>query len=186
MSALAASRLGWMLGKRAKIGALATLACALSLAACGGSDDGTIPVETGNALLDQLERIDAAVKDGDCDLAQEESVAFAEAVNELGDEVDPQVREGLVEAGNNLSTLSREQCEPADTGATGETGVTTTEDPAPIVEPPVEEPVPEEEPEEEPPPASDDPPGNSGNSNGNGGGGGGGGGSNSGGVGGGN
>ena len=59
------NRLGSMPGNRALLSALAAAACAVGVAACGGDDeDGPIPAEQGNQLLDQLDEIEAAVSEG--------------------------------------------------------------------------------------------------------------------------
>lgn len=124
---------------------------AVAAIGCGGDDPaGSIPEEPAQALLAQLGQIEASVAAGDCDAAQTEALSFAQAVNDLPAEVDPPVRENLVEAAGNLETLTGNQCEPAQTGATGA---------AEAVPPPETEPTttPDEEPaDSEPSPAGDD------------------------------
>jgi len=147
--------------------------CALTLSACGGDDEsGTIPEEQAQALLAQLNEIDDAIEAGDCETAEAQALTFAQAVNELPAEVDPEVRERIVEGARNLESQTGTQCEPADTGATGEEAVIPppeTEEPIeepPAVPPPVEE---EEEPTGDEKPGNPNPgQGNSGGGSGNG------------------
>lgn len=180
------SRLAPMLGLRAHYGALAALACALTLGACGGSDDeGSIPKAKGAQWISQLESIEEAVAAGECDAAEQAADALAADVRTVAAaEPDSVVREALVEATTNLTELTREDCEP-ETGATGDTGPITTETTTPeetTTTPPIEEEVPPPEPEEGEEEDEEPAPGG-GAGQGGGGSGGGGGGSQSGGVG---
>lgn len=176
MTAPLFSTLGRVPGTRAIRGALATFACAFALTACGGGEDGgTIPAGDGEDLLAQLDRIDSLITDGECDAAQAEATDFAEQVSALSGEVEGNVRDALVDASANLAELSQDQCEPAETGASGEEGAVPEEpvepEPAPVepeapIEP--EAPVEPETPvEPEVPEDDDEAPGNSENSNGN-------------------
>jgi outer membrane biosynthesis protein TonB len=159
-----------MLGIRASYGALATLACGLVLAACGEEDGGSIPPAKANQWISQLEEIETAVSEGDCDAAEAEAEALAQDVSSGSvSDLDPAVQDALIEATDNLTRLAQEDCEP-ETGATGETDPITTEEATPPIEPPVEEEPPPVEPEEPPEQdqGSDEPPGNSGGGQGNG------------------
>ena len=172
------TRLGSMPGIRALTSAMAAVACATALAACGGEDEnGPIPPEQGNQLLERLSEIEAAVDQGDCDRARQLAVGLAEDVGRLPLVEDPELRDALVEASGNLVSLTEDpqECQP-DTGATGpaET-VPTTETTTPTTTEPTTTEEPEEEDEGRGPP--DEPPGGGkgdpggGNDNGNGGGG---------------
>jgi hypothetical protein len=104
------------------------LACALAATIAGcGSDDGTIPSNDADQLLTQLDAIQSDIESGDCELAHSHAVQLAEAVGQLPSDVDPKVREGLTEASTHVVELSGDpaQCEQT-TGATGETGATST------------------------------------------------------------
>ena len=112
-----------MPGIRATSGALAVVACATVLAACGGEEEsGPIPQESGTQLIDQLSQIEDQIGGGDCEAAQQTALAFANSVDQLPQEVDGELRERLVEASANLEALTQdpEQCMP--TGPSGETG----------------------------------------------------------------
>lgn len=156
-------------GRRALSTALALTA--VGLGACG-SEDGTIPPQDAEALLAQLENVEAAVEDRDCTSAQTEVSQLTVAVNALPKEVGVETKESLRRLTENLSELVNdpEQCDEP-TGATGEvfeeteppptetTTDTTTE----------EEEEPPEQPEDEgtgvPPENGQGPPGPQGNPN---------------------
>jgi len=123
-------------GIRARFGAMAAFACALTLAACGGgSDEGTIPQDEGQAILDQLAQVDQQVSDGECDAAEATALDLAEEINNLPSEVDGELRQTLITASGRLIEQTRDpqQCkepepEPPPTGASGEEGVLPEED----------------------------------------------------------
>lgn len=148
----APNRLAPMPGFRA-YRALAAAACALFLAACGG-EEGTIPQDPGEKLLAQLQAIDEAVNNGQCEAAVATAVEFAETVNNLPEDVDPEVREGLVDASLNLRTLTDdpEQCREPDAGTTDASAPVPETTSETETEPTTTETTTEEE---EPPPADD-------------------------------
>lgn len=113
---------------------MAALACALSLTACGGdSDEGTIPQDDGAEILTQLEEVEQQVENRQCAAAEAGALRVADAIAELPDEVDGELRRTLVEASARLveQTRDEQQCQereppdpPAPTpGATGAEGV---------------------------------------------------------------
>ena len=159
-----ASRLARMPGIRAIASALAAVCAVAGLAACGSDDEGTIPQENGQLMLAQLEDVEQAVDAQDCDTARSAAVGFTDQVDALPSEVDSEVRDALVEAGNQLVALTQdpEQCTPVDTGASDD--ATQTEQPE--TEIPEEQEVPEEDTtDEETPPPDEGGDGNSGNGN---------------------
>jgi len=123
-------------GIRARFGAIAASACALTLAACGGgSDEGTIPQNEGDAIVRQREEVDQLVPDGECDAAEDGALQVAEAISNLPSEVDGELRQTLISASGRLVEQTRDpnQCEepepePPPTGASGEEGVFPEED----------------------------------------------------------
>jgi hypothetical protein len=162
----ALSRLAAMRGTLHK--SLLVCVFALALAGCG-SDDGTIPPEDADNLLNQVEAVRSAAEGGLCDRAQDHAQEFVDGVNALPNDVDPEVASELTKAATNLEDLaaSPSQCTETETGATGLPGVepTDTTDTTETVEPETtttettstdEEKPEEEEPEEtttiEPPP----------------------------------
>jgi hypothetical protein len=160
-----------MPGRLRKLG----LACAivLTIGGCGGDDDATIPRDDASQMLSLLDSIEAEAQNGNCDEAEERATTFAETVDQLPEDVDPKVRQGLSEASVKLVELTGDPTECTDGSATGEDGqepaveepapveeeepVTTTEEPETTTE---EEPE-EDEQEEEPTPAEE--PANEGN-----------------------
>lgn len=156
MKARRAARLAPMPGIRAILSALVAATCAIAFVACGSDEEGAIPKPDGELLLTQLERIDDAVQNGECDAARATAAEFAETVDQLPEEVDGELRQGLVEASANLEQLTQdpEQCAPE--GATGVTGETPTP-PAPT--PPTTPDEPEDDEPEDDEPSDDDGPG---------------------------
>ena len=121
-----------VLGKRATLGAMSTIACALAMSACGGEDEeGTIPQDQGDQIVALLDQLDQRVDDGNCVAAQATALEIVRRVEALPEEVDGELRETLVTASGNLVTQSRDsdQCQEAEepleepSGATGEEGV---------------------------------------------------------------
>lgn len=128
-------RLARVLGKRATLGAMSTIACAAALAACGeGSDEdeGTIPKQTGDAIVAKLNVVQQQFDAGACDDAEASATQVQAAIAGLESNVKGDLEEALVKASANLVTLVRDECEPAEekeppddeppTGATGEEG----------------------------------------------------------------
>ena len=128
-------RLGSVAGIRARLGAMCAILCLAPLAACGGEEEpeGTIPPEAAQGIVDRLNQLEGQVEDGACDDAERTAVTISEAVENLPEEVDGELRETLVEASANVVTLTREDCQeppeeeepplPPETGATGAGGV---------------------------------------------------------------
>jgi hypothetical protein len=139
-------------GRRALSTALAL--AVVGLGACG-SEDGTIPPQEAEALLAQLEKVEAAVEDDDCTTAQTEVSQLTVAVNALPEEVGVETKESLRRLTENLSELVNDpdQCEEP-TGATGE----VLEETEPPPEPPPTDTTTDTttEEEEEPPEQPDD------------------------------
>jgi hypothetical protein len=148
------------------------LVCAFAIALAGcGSDDGTIPPEDADNLINQLEAVQNYVEEGECDRAEQQAEELVTAVNELPNDVDPEVAGELTKAAANLDQLASEPEQCTETGASGIGGVeptdttdttetvepetTTTETTTTDEEPPEEEtttiePPPDDEPEQDP------------------------------------
>jgi len=101
------------------------------VSACGSEkDQGTIPQDQGNAVLEQLETVQAQLDAGDCDGAEATAIDIQETLANIGQEVSEELEAALVEASGNLTDQTRTQCEPVEeppppvepTGATGEEG----------------------------------------------------------------
>jgi hypothetical protein len=117
---------------------LLVIVAAALLAGCGSDEEGTIPAENADNLINLLNAVEDAAADQNCEFAADYASQFVDAVNELPAEVDDEVKEGLREAGQQMTELSQdpEQCDP-DAGASGEDGpeeettstTSTTEEP---------------------------------------------------------
>jgi hypothetical protein len=133
MSTRGLHRLARVLGKRATLGAMSTIACAAALAACGESEDPkpTISQGASDALIAALDRVQDLVDAGDCTGAEATAQNVRDAIDGLPADVPDDVEQTLVKASDNLVSQTRTQCEPADeppededpSGATGEEGV---------------------------------------------------------------
>lgn len=132
---------------KARIYALIAAGLAALAAGCGSDDEPTIPRNEGELLLAELDRVESLVDDGLCAEAEDAAVDLVQEVAALT-EADTETKNALAEAANNLVTLTREQCVPAETEAP-EPEVTPEEPVAPPEEettpPPEEEPEPPEE-----------------------------------------
>ena len=123
-----------VLGKRATLGAMSTIACAAMLAACGGSEDpdeGSIPAQTGENIITKLDEVQTQFDDGECEAAAASAAQVQAAVAGLGSNVKGDLEAALVEASSNLVSIVRDDCVPREkppedddpSGATGEEGV---------------------------------------------------------------
>jgi hypothetical protein len=112
---------------RTRIALLAGVS-AIALGGCGSSNDGTIPMDQSENLLNLLAAVQTSVTDGDCDLAAKTALELTTAVNNLPSDVDQDVQSELTKAAGNLTQLAQDptQC-VAESGATGPTGIETTE-----------------------------------------------------------
>jgi outer membrane biosynthesis protein TonB len=130
-------------------------ACAI-LVACGGGDaKSLIPGARADALVRELDQLDRAVRNGDCEAVDGSVAQLQEEVNGLGGGVDRQLRDRLQEGVANLAQIAPEEClaeeqDPATTETTETAPVETTEtEPAPV-ETTETEPAPVETTETEP------------------------------------
>jgi hypothetical protein len=126
----AITRLAAMPGKKQLAGALAVVAAAVAISACGSSDSKTIPPDDAAKLTSALTAVQTAINNRDCAEAEARAHDFVVAVNELPDTVGAEDKDALRGAGVNLEKLAkdRSQCKtpPPVTGASGETGPQTT------------------------------------------------------------
>ena len=127
--------LALVLGKRAKLGAMSTIACAALLASCGESDDPepSIPEVRGDEIVAALDKAQTEVEAGECDDAQATAQNIRDAIGALPPDVPDDIQQTLVRASDNLVAQTRDpdQCEQDDPeppapepepGATGEEG----------------------------------------------------------------
>ena len=133
MSPESANTLAPMPGPRRRLAATAALAAAvLGLAACGSSDDGTIPPDDAEAMLATLSSVQENVDNGECTSATTDATQFVETVNLLPKDVGAETKEELRAAGENLVEMTQDETkcaepgedpvEDPDTGASGVEG----------------------------------------------------------------
>ncbi len=120
------SRLGAM-PARAKISLLACV-CAVTLAGCGSSEQGTIPPANSAQMITLLAAVEKNAGSGDCELAQRQADEFKHAVDLLPAEVDDEVKRGLFDVAENLIELTQDPSQCVDQGASGATGLVPTTD----------------------------------------------------------
>jgi hypothetical protein len=129
-------------------------ALAIAIGGCGGDDEGSIPNDDSAELLRLVDSIESETQNGNCELAQQQALEFSARVDALPQDVDPEVRQGLDEASQQIEDLTQDPTECAVTGATDPSEVETTTEEEP-------ETTTDEEPEtttdEEPPPEEDEP-----------------------------
>jgi hypothetical protein len=99
---------------------------AIAIGGCGGSDGGTIPSSDSTKLLTLLSQLQSYVSTGDCALAEDAAADVTAAVKALPDGVDPEVETALTKGADNLAELTKDPTQCTD-GASGPTGVQTTE-----------------------------------------------------------
>jgi len=144
---------------------LIAAAAALGLSACG-STEGGIPGSDADTLRKELGDVANFVERGDCDEIDGQLRQVRNAVVELPNSVDAELRDNLDEGVGVLEGVVASDCqEQAEEDAVQQEEVPTTEttEPqAPVEQPEEEEPPPEpqvEEPEPEPQPDPEPPPG---------------------------
>ena len=105
---------------------ISLLSCvfALSIAGCGSGNDGTIPPNDAENLLNLVTAVQGDISDGECERATEHAQELVSEVGQLPQEVDSEVSNELAKAATNLEQLAGSQC--TDSGASGASGAQTT------------------------------------------------------------
>ena len=109
--------------------AAAAIAATLALAACGGDDepDPSIPRDDAETLVATLDEVRENIDVGSCLVATDKVQEFQDELDQLPDDVDNEVVDGLERGAQNLLGLVDEQCEePAPETTTEETEPETT------------------------------------------------------------
>jgi hypothetical protein len=99
---------------------------AIAIGGCGSGDNGTIPPQNSEELLQMLAQVESLVETGDCTVAVGPVTELTDAINELPDDVDSKVQSELTKGASNLLAQIKDP-ENCPEGATGGTGVETTE-----------------------------------------------------------
>jgi hypothetical protein len=145
------------------------LGACLAAAGCGSDDEGDpIPADSAALLQDQLDNIQARIDNGSvgaCDdvLSGPRGPNVApvnQAISQLPDGVDPDVRSALQDGFNRLFTLVEDRCNELREEEESQQETDTTEEPPPEIEtetvpPPETETIPPPETETIPPPETE-------------------------------
>jgi hypothetical protein len=119
-----------MPGHKRLAAALAVVAAAVAISACGSSDaDRTISPTDADRLQTALAQVEGAVNQGNCPRAEREAEDFLAIVNGLPETVGTENKEALRAAGENLQKLAADPGKCVQTGTTDLTDETTTEEP---------------------------------------------------------
>jgi hypothetical protein len=104
--------------------------CAVLISCGSDSGGGAIPATDATGMLDELDRAELALSEGNCtEVAESAQQIQANAENSVD---DPEVRTAIVEGSSNLAQLATTQCEEQTT--TEETQTTTEEEPTTTTE----------------------------------------------------
>jgi hypothetical protein len=110
---------------RAPALAVAALAAALSLAACGSSSGGLIPTETAGSLNSDLTNIQAGVTAQDCAVTDQAIESATLDFESLPSSINQRLASQLQQGFHTLVTYAELKCQPASgNGSTGQTGTT--------------------------------------------------------------
>ena len=130
----ALTRLAAMPRQKRLAGALAAVAVAMAISACGSSSsDQTIDPGDSTKLISELNAVQAAIDSRKCNQAEQLASDFLAEVNNLPESVGTDNKETLRNAAENLEKLAGEpsQCKPEQTtgpsGFSGDQSTSTTE-----------------------------------------------------------
>jgi hypothetical protein len=137
---------------------LLTVACGAIVAGCGGDGTDSLPPEDAEILLTRLDEVERGMAEGNCEGprgAQASADLLREQVGDgelarVPDDLDPELRELLVEGANRLSQLVEEECVEAEEPEPEEIETEPAEPPEPPEPADEDEPAEESEPEEDP------------------------------------
>jgi hypothetical protein len=107
------------------------LAAAFALVSCGSSDKGLLPGDTADEIESNLSSVQEQAAAGDCEGAQAAAAEVSRQVDELGHEVDRQLRAALADGAAQVESV-------AAACTTAETTTEVTTDTAPIDTEPTE------------------------------------------------
>jgi hypothetical protein len=96
------------------------LAAAFWVASCGGSNDqGLLPGDTASDIVANLNQVDDLASSGDCSGAVSAAAEVQSQVDNLGPQVDPELKQRLVEGAAQLTRVAAECA--VETEATSDT-----------------------------------------------------------------
>lgn len=102
-------------------------AAAVGLVSCGGDDEGLLPGDNAQQIVDNLNQIELDAANGDCDSAAANAEEVQGQIDALGGDVNTQLRQRLSEGVDRLVSVISTSCEEA-TATIPTVDETTTED----------------------------------------------------------
>jgi hypothetical protein len=103
------------------------LAAAFWVASCGSSDEGLLPGKTAADIVANLESVKQRAAEGDCSGAAADADTVQAQVEALGPEVDPDLKQNLLEGATQLTQLADQCVTESEATIPTETTETTTE-----------------------------------------------------------
>jgi hypothetical protein len=106
-------------------------ALAFGLVSCGGGDDeGLLPGENAQQIVDNLNQVELNAENGDCDSAAAAADEVQAQIEELGNDVNAELKQRLADGAAQLEQVISDSCVDTATIPTVETTEdTTTEEP---------------------------------------------------------
>jgi hypothetical protein len=103
---------------------------AFGLVSCGSDDEGLLPGDNAQQIVDNLNQVEQDVDNGDCESAAANAEEVQVQIDELGSGVDSQLRQRLSEGAEQLQQVIADSCVATATIPTVETTTepTTTEE----------------------------------------------------------
>ena len=100
---------------------------AVALVSCGGDKEGLLPGENADQIVANLNSVEQDAANGDCDAAAEGAEEVRGQIEDLGNEVNTQLKQRLAEGADQLVSVISTSCEEAATTTVEpETTETTT------------------------------------------------------------
>ena len=85
-------------------------ALAVGLVSCGSDDEGLLPGDNAQQIVDNLNQVEQDVANGDCEAAAEHAAEVEDQISSLGGGVNSQLRQRLEEGASRLTELISTQC----------------------------------------------------------------------------
>ena len=101
-------------------------AAAVGLVSCGGDEEGLLPGDNAEQIVDNLNSVEQAAANGECDAAADGAEEVRSQIDDLGDEVNTQLKQRLSDGAERLVSVISTSCEEAVTTTTEPTTDETT------------------------------------------------------------
>ena len=90
-------------------------AAAFGLVSCGGDEEGLLPGDNAQEIVDNLNNVEQAAANGDCDEARADAETVAQQIDELGSGVNTQLKQRLADGAQELISLIDSTCQEETT-----------------------------------------------------------------------